>query len=95
MIVLDLSRDADLRRRFTGVGDTQSATSLAGLLERVRSDLQLASQLHTLDICSQSLASGTNYSRGDETVLVIMYTRCADDNGGLYPEPRIAGGTEH
>lgn len=95
MIVLDLSRDADLRRRFTGVGDTQSATSLAVLLERIRSDLQLASQLHTLDICSQSLASGTNYSRGDETVLVIMYTRCADDNGGLYPEPRIAGGTEH
>ena len=95
MVVLDLSRDADLRRRFTGNGDARPTTSLSGLLERILSDQQLANQLYTLNICSQSLASGTNYSRGDETVLVILYTRCADDDAALYPEPRIAGGTEH
>ncbi len=30
------------------------------------------------DVCHASLASGTNYSRGDETVLLLAWTRCGD-----------------
>ena len=33
-----------------------------------------------LNTCGETMAAGTNYSRGDETLLAIFFTRCAETN---------------
>ncbi|WP_300527131.1 glycosyltransferase family 39 protein [Maricaulis sp.] len=70
MVVLDLSRDAEWKQFLTDpfplpYNQTQP----------------MQEQLDRLEICHTSLASGTNYSRGDETVLAIFFTRCQADAG--------------
>ncbi|SDM62673.1 ArnT family glycosyltransferase [Maricaulis salignorans] len=67
LIVLDLSRDADLRALW--FGDTIAADS-------AWREYEFFERLHALGECHRGLASGTNYSRGDETTLVLMFTRC-------------------
>lgn len=69
MVVLDLSRDAALRTYLT------RPASLAS------TDLQpMAERFAQLRICHQTLASGLNYARGTETVLAIVFTRCASED---------------
>jgi 4-amino-4-deoxy-L-arabinose transferase-like glycosyltransferase len=66
MIVLDLSRDAELRT-FMTMPETMAWSDLEPMLARYAA----------LRICHETLASGTNYSRGDETVLAILFATCA------------------
>ncbi|WP_291841517.1 glycosyltransferase family 39 protein [Maricaulis sp.] len=74
MLVLDLSRDAELRRYLT------DPAALAG------SDIQpLAERFAALRICNRTLAAGTNYARGTDTVLAIAFTHCAPDEIPLNP----------
>lgn len=73
MLVLDLSRDEAWKQFLT----------LPGGLGFV--DLQMrTSQFEQLEICSATSAAGTNYSRGDDTVIAIMFSRC----GGARPDDR-------
>jgi 4-amino-4-deoxy-L-arabinose transferase-like glycosyltransferase len=44
-----------------------------------RERLERLAWMERLDICYKGLASGTNYSRGDETTLAILFTRCAPE----------------
>jgi 4-amino-4-deoxy-L-arabinose transferase-like glycosyltransferase len=69
MVVLDLSRDADLRAAWIGEGRSDSEWPEYSFFER----------LQALGECHRGIASGTNYSRGDETTLVILFTRCHRD----------------
>lgn len=74
MVVLDLSRDAELRRYLT------DPAALAW------SDIQpFAERFAALRICYQTLAAGTNYARGSDTVLAIAFTHCATDEIPLHP----------
>jgi hypothetical protein len=74
MVVLDLSRDASIRAYLT------EPTSLAW------TELSpMAERFAALSICYQSLASGTNYSRGDQTVLAILFTSCAAEGVSRNP----------
>ncbi|RKQ94211.1 ArnT family glycosyltransferase [Maricaulis maris] len=69
MVVLDLSRDAELRSYLT------HPSTLAW------SDIQpLAERFAALRICHRTLAAGTNYARGTNTVLAIAFTYCASDS---------------
>ncbi|WP_412545552.1 glycosyltransferase family 39 protein [Maricaulis sp. MIT060901] len=89
MLVLDLSREGGwiplgnneqpatipewLTERATAAGlEYPSATTHAA-------EIGWHSVVHSLQVCNRSLASGTNYSRGDETTLLILYTRCNED----------------
>ena len=74
MVVFDLSRDPELRRYLT------DPAAMAW------SDIQpLAERFATLRICHQTLAAGTNYARGADTVLAIAFTHCASDDIPLNP----------
>jgi len=77
MVVLDLSRDPDLRRGVLALHSWERGDSTT--MDHLDQWLQFEDQAN---VCSASLASGTNYSRGDETVLVIAWTGCAaaDEN---------------
>lgn len=70
MVVLDLSRDANWRTALTHTGDLRSDES--------NQVLPYLAQIQELGVCYASSASGTNYSRGDETTLAIFFTRCGD-----------------
>ena len=87
MLVLDLSRDAQLRDTLLGL----VSHSVSSTLDQVRTH----SVLGSLQICHASLGSGTNYSRGDETTLILLFTRCASDESSHFPPARIAGGAQH
>ena len=65
MVVLDLSRD-DAIRTYLTAPETMSLADPAPWI----------AALFNLQICHGTMASGTNYSRGDETVLAILFTRC-------------------
>jgi 4-amino-4-deoxy-L-arabinose transferase-like glycosyltransferase len=39
--------------------------------------------VYELQTCHRTLASGTNYSRGDETTLLILFTRCASEDDAV------------
>ncbi|WP_417489691.1 ArnT family glycosyltransferase [Maricaulis sp.] len=72
LVVLDLSRDADLRH------------GMLAWFEVVRGDEAARNFIDTwsafedrANVCHLGLASGTNYSRGDETVLALVWTQCA------------------
>jgi 4-amino-4-deoxy-L-arabinose transferase-like glycosyltransferase len=69
MIVLDLSREAALRAFLTQPETFDFAVPQT-----------LMPRMLELRICHGALASGTNYSRGDETTLAILFTRCAADD---------------
>tara|TARA_R110002124_G_scaffold54642_10_gene155256 strand:+ start:5401 stop:7239 length:1839 start_codon:yes stop_codon:yes gene_type:complete len=69
MLVLDLSRD-DALRAYLIAPETMSYTDAAPWMAR----------LSNLQICHGAMASGTNYSRGDETTLAILFTRCAAED---------------
>ena len=90
MVVLDLSREPGLSEFLLGESDSANqAEWLRELGERalatVYADADLIYPVPAgwtevqayLGICHQSLASGTNYSRGDDTTLVILFTRCS------------------
>ena len=66
MVVLDLSRD-DAFRTFLTAPETMSLADPAPWI----------ASLFNLQVCHGAMASGTNYSRGDETTLAILFTRCA------------------
>ena len=65
MVVLDLSRD-DAIRTYLTAPETMSLADPAPWI----------AALFNLQICHGTMASGTNYSRGDETILAILFTRC-------------------
>jgi len=84
MVVLDLSRDESYRDALTHLGGPRSGeySIVFPYLER----------LNGLEVCHATLASGTNYSRGDETVLAIFFSRCGDLTdwyGHPFDTPRI------
>lgn len=66
LIVLDLSRDDDLRATFEGESAADSAWPEYDLFERLRA----------LGDCHRTWIPGTNYSRGSNTTLVAIFTRC-------------------
>lgn len=66
MVVLDLSRDDAFRTLLTAP-ETMSLADPAPWI----------ASLFNLQVCHGAMASGTNYSRGDETTLAILFTRCA------------------
>ena len=72
LVVLDLSRAPELRAAMTGsgTGDGHGGAS------------NWWSIANRLGACyeGRSQAVGTNYSRGDETVLAIFFTRCKETN---------------
>jgi len=95
MVVLDLSRDRRLWERmlngreywarelelnpdFNDLVAEESGISAEALLDFD----------HDLAVCYRNLASGTNYSRGDETVLVIVFTRCQTAGGEVFGTTR-------
>ncbi|WP_295694017.1 hypothetical protein [uncultured Maricaulis sp.] len=88
MLVLDLSRSSSLRALLifggvTGVHDDGVVfLSPPGEddTQHLYTDLVLPSDVNPLGICHRSLASGTNYSRGAETTLLILFTRCAPED---------------
>jgi hypothetical protein len=65
MLVLDLARDRELQYALTGD---------AGLAARRD---QFESRLEALGVCHRAMAPGLNYAGGDETVLLVFFTRCA------------------
>jgi 4-amino-4-deoxy-L-arabinose transferase-like glycosyltransferase len=69
LVVLDLSRDEALRQYLTRP-ETLAWADLGPLAERFAA----------LHICRRTLASGTNYSRGADTVLAILLTRCDEQD---------------
>jgi len=69
MVVLDLSRD-DALRTYLIAPETMNFTDPAPWM----------GPLSNLRICHGAMASGTNYSRGDETTLAILFTRCAAED---------------
>ena len=69
MVVLDLSRD-DALRAYLIAPETMNFTDPAPWM----------APLSNLQICHGAMASGTNYSRGDETTLAILFTRCAAED---------------
>ena len=93
MIVLDLSRDADLRSFF--LGNHAPGADLTSLLNDVRYDARTAQTLARLSVCHRTLANGTNYARGSETTLVILHTNCASPERAIYTAPAIASGGWH
>jgi hypothetical protein len=93
MIVLDLSRDADLRSFF--LGNHAPGADLTSLLNDVRYDARTAQTLAGLSVCHRTLANGTNYARGSETTLVILHTNCASPERAIYTAPAIASGGWH
>lgn len=66
LVVLDLSRDVELRAVWLGEEHATQDWPEHDFFERLRA----------LGECHRGLASGTNYSRGAETVLVLLLTRC-------------------
>ena len=68
MLVLDLSRDETLHRYLTRP-ETMDWSELEPVAERFA----------RLDICHQTMAAGTNYSRGADTVLAILFTHCTSE----------------
>ncbi len=68
-LVLDLSRDDAWAEFF-------SRDPNIGLLD----DNDMFERLRSLDYCEFDVVPGTNYSRGDETVLVTLMTRCAPED---------------
>jgi len=69
LLVLDLSRDEDLRAAFAGESRPGSAWPEHDLFDR----------LNTLGDCHRAWLPGTNYSRGSDTTLVAIFTRCQPD----------------
>jgi len=49
-------------------------------MDALRDRLLEENPLYRLDNCHSALAAGTNYSRGDDTVLAIYFTRCAQES---------------
>ncbi|WP_417467239.1 ArnT family glycosyltransferase [Maricaulis sp.] len=94
MLVLDLSRDDQLKADLLATGRTgfeiaeeitenswRPEFASAAPIEPpwASADRERRARLswtERLQVCHLSLASGTNYSRGDETVLAIFFTRC-------------------
>jgi 4-amino-4-deoxy-L-arabinose transferase-like glycosyltransferase len=66
LVVLDLSRDDALRATFEGESVADSAWPEYDLFERLRA----------LGDCHRTWLPGTNYSRGGDTTLVVIFTRC-------------------
>ena len=90
MIVLDLSRDDELLALLLGESVTVSTVSTVGeVLDRTRLRIALQGTLADLGICHSSLSAGTNYSRGDETVLATLFTRCATEGEGFFATPAL------
>ena len=84
MVVLDLSRDEEWK---------QFLTDPFPLPYNQIEPMQ--ARLDSLEICHATLASGTNYSRGDETVLAIFFTRCqAPELTEAAPEAEAAAASE-
>ncbi|WP_203293742.1 ArnT family glycosyltransferase [Maricaulis parjimensis] len=78
MLVLDLSRDESLLPALRSVE-----------LHAALADFPMVAAYDALDVCHRTLASGTNYSRGDETVLAILFVNCG--SGYSVQPPRPAG----
>lgn len=55
-------------------------------LRRAHASMYLQTRLWELAACHRTLASGTNYSRGDDTTLVVMFTRCRADEAPNDPQ---------
>ncbi|MFS2317069.1 ArnT family glycosyltransferase [Maricaulis sp. D1M11] len=89
LVVLDLSRDADMRRVLLE-GSAANPVSSTDRADATQADLELRALLYGLEICHRTLAPGFNYSRGDETVLAILFTRCARPGEGLFEPPVFA-----
>jgi 4-amino-4-deoxy-L-arabinose transferase-like glycosyltransferase len=66
LIVLDLSRDDALRAAFDG----------ARVADGPRPEHDLFGRLGALGGCHREWIPGTNYSRGGDTTLVAIFTRC-------------------
>jgi hypothetical protein len=93
MLVLDLSRSSSLRALLifgavTGVHDDVVFLSPPGEddTQLEYTDFVLPSDVNPLGICHRALASGTNYSRGDDTTLLILFTRCAPEDTANDPQ---------
>ncbi|MHA6288908.1 ArnT family glycosyltransferase [Maricaulis sp. CAU 1757] len=69
-VVLDLSRDDDLRAAWLGTAETD---------ETDWTEYDFFARLEALGACRRAYTSGTNYSRGDEVLLVTFLTRCGTD----------------
>ena len=75
MLVLDLSRDETLRRYLTSP-ETMDWSELEPVAERFA----------RLGICHRAMAAGTNYSRGTDTVLAILFTHCTSEAASHDPQ---------
>lgn len=84
MVVLDLSREEDLRAIF-GARPGYDVLYRTGPVIVRRNLRDWEASLEALEICDRRLASGTNYSRGDETVLAILFTRCTQNEAAREP----------
>ncbi len=73
LLVLDLSRDEDLRAAFAGESRSGSAWPEHDLFAR----------LDRLGDCHRAWIPGTNYSRGRDTTLVAIFTRCQPDTAQI------------
>jgi 4-amino-4-deoxy-L-arabinose transferase-like glycosyltransferase len=85
MVVLDLSRDPDLYRvyfpqPFRRTPNAEFTPMLFELLSDHSAWSDLSAWLQETRVCHAAQVSGTNYSRGDETLLLIFFTRCAETN---------------
>lgn len=88
MVVLDLSRNAEMRQHLIQRPREAGAT-IDELLGSVRTSFALQTRLADLNVCHRRLAGGTNYSRGDEVTLIILFTHCAIEDNGLFGRPVV------
>jgi len=84
MVVLDLSRDRRLAERVINGRDywARELEVNPDFDSTIAAEIGVSAEAlldfdRSLAVCHGTIASGTNYSRGDETVLVILFTRCA------------------
>ena len=78
LVVLDLSRDRGIRARYTA----ELTMHYTGLEP-------WAMRLTDMGVCRGYTAAGNNYSRGDQTTLVILLTRCLDSHITAEPLPEL------
>jgi 4-amino-4-deoxy-L-arabinose transferase-like glycosyltransferase len=83
MLVIDTARDRELLNALTGrlnaVSSFWWATQASGGENPVGGLFHYHARLQGLQVCHAGMAPGLNYAGGDETVLLVYFTRCSDE----------------
>ena len=82
MLVIDTARDPELLRALSGdmrgVSSFWWAVQASGGENPVGGLFHFQTRLQGLRVCHAGMAPGLNYAGGDETVLLVYFTRCAE-----------------